>query len=92
MPRWGGLKFTAHFVCSFINYFEPFTPISVLSCSTGTTILTPQYSVEIRWVLGSDSLDEVDPEDNLLEKNNNDTQDTLDRIPSCVRFEFWMKF
>ena len=58
------------------------------SSSTGTTILTPQYSVEIRWVLGSDSLDEVDPEDNLLEKNNNDTQDTLDRIPSCVRFEF----
>ena len=57
-------------------------------CSTETRILTSEYSIEIRWVLGSDSLDEVEPEDNLLEKNNNDTQDTLERIASCVRLFF----
>ena len=32
-------------------------------------------------------MDEDNPEDDLLEKNNNDTQpDTLDRVASCVRF------
>ena len=40
---------------------------------------------EIRWVLGNDSLE--DGEEELLEKNNNDTQtqETLDRVTSCVR-------
>ena len=61
----------------------------IARCSTETRILTSEYSIEIRWVLGSDSPDEVEPEDNLLEKNNNDTQtqEPLDRVASCVRSE-----
>ena len=39
-------------------------------------------------MLGSDSLDEAEAEDDLLEKNNNDTQDTLDRVANCVRSVF----
>ena len=40
------------------------------------------YLEEIRWVLGSDSLEDVEEE-----KNNNDTQtpEPLDRVASCVR-------
>ena len=40
-------------------------------------------------MLGSDNLEDAEPEDDLLEKNNNDTpaQDTLERIASCVRFK-----
>ena len=56
------------------------------------------YPEEIRWVLGSDSLEDVEEE-----KNNNDTQtpEPLDRVASCVRWEteqnwrnifFWNRF
>lgn len=42
------------------------------------------YPEEIRWVLGSDSLEDVEEE-----KNNNDTQtqEPLDRVASSVRSE-----
>ena len=40
---------------------------------------------EVRWVLGSESLEDGEEEEELLEKNNNDSQDRLDRVTGCVR-------
>ena len=80
--------------CLFPESFKYFTstPLTA-SCSTDRNPNNnSSYSVEIRWVLGSDSLDEADPEDDLLEKNNNDTQDALDRVASCVRFILTIQF
>ena len=48
-------------------------------------ILTPSTLSEVRWVLGSESLEDGEEEEELLEKNNNDSQDRLDRVTGCVR-------
>ena len=36
-------------------------------------------------MLGSESLEDGEEEEELLEKNNNDSQDRLDRVTGCVR-------